>query len=158
MKSGLVLFLAPPTIPRIDFAWFLDTIVEMSHYTEVPSLKKPLSDQVDQIKENLLQQNLSEILAVLLVGSVAKGKATYRSDIDLLFILRKPAIKADDSHQIFERFSKNLSDNSPLPVQIVVVGDSVFQTQEPAMKQNLKESIVLADPRGTVHTLIKSVS
>ncbi len=119
-------------------------------YTTVPSLVIPLNEQIKRLKKRALdfiQKGSYLLRGVLLIGSCSRGTATYRSDIDLLFVLSA-------SSELTYGFVKKIRDDfeegeeTPLPVQVTVVRETVFDTDEPAMKQALRESEVLADLSG----------
>ncbi|MGE0525800.1 MAG: nucleotidyltransferase domain-containing protein [Bdellovibrionales bacterium] len=127
-------------------------------FTQVPSLQVPLSRQVRGLSSDLDQIRPVGILGVLLIGSCARGTATYRSDVDLLVILDQRAFKAHDVRAVQELLENQLqAHNDPLPLQFVVVGKSVFQTQEPAMMGNLRDSLILYDPQRLLQSRLKAL-
>ena len=119
-------------------------------YTQIPSLRESLGKQLNELSS--LFPRISSIDAVLLIGSCSVGKATYRSDIDLLIILGEEKITYDKvvliRNQIEEHFTKlGRPDllSQPLPSQITVVGKSVVSTQEPEMRRAITHSIPIFD-------------
>jgi predicted nucleotidyltransferase len=110
--------------------------------TSVPSLAGKLEAQLRSLREALAAASIAgEFQEVLVIGSVSRGEATYRSDIDLLFILREGPLnysRVQDlrdrlEHQVLEKVSERA-----LPVQAQFVLPSVRETREPAMRSALK--------------------
>ena len=81
--------------------------------------------------------------------------ATYRSDIDLLVILKEGKLDYGRVKQIRDEIERHFSSvgaenvlRSPLPVECTVVLRSVFRTIEPAMKEALNFAVILSDFTG----------
>lgn len=89
---------------------------------------------------------LGEIDAVLLIGSCSIGEATFRSDIDLLVVLRNGPLHYGRVKEIRDRIEEAVLSEfllKPLPIQLTVVLRSVFDTTEPAMLKALQLSQTL---------------
>lgn len=87
-----------------------------------------------------------DFIALLLIGSCARGTATYRSDIDLLIVARDCHLDYGRVVEWRNRIEGVLETNAVetvLPCQFTFVLSSVRTTSEPAMRQALAKSIVL---------------
>ena len=122
-------------------------------YSQVPSLQEPLSLQIVGIAKQFPIS--SKIRGVALIGSCSIGQATYRSDVDLLVIVGAQQLTYSDvvkmRDEVENHFeSKGFAElcSNPLPIQVTVVLESVFLTEEPAMRDALKTAIPLFDPNG----------
>src|ERR1700733_10849189 len=109
-------------------------------YSRVPSLIPLLHRQIQGLKDHF--PDMRDILGVMLTGSCSSGQATYRSDVDLLVILRDGPLNFGRVREIRDTIEmgyrkQNRAEflNDPLPIQITVVLKSVFSTSEPAMKE-----------------------
>lgn len=126
-------------------------------YSTVPSLQPKLAEQIETLHGAFAKTFPQSVLGCYLIGSCARGEATYRSDIDLLAVINKPTPQFSDVQEIRDHFEQSLAKlgfdslaREPLPVQISIVGTTVFATQDPAMLQNLLEGIILFDPNGSL--------
>lgn len=115
-------------------------------FTKVPSLKSALSGQIEAIEEELpaIAHKLL-VSEVLLIGSCASGTATYRSDIDLLFVLKSGSLNYSRVKKLRDILEQSLGKSAehPLRCQANFVLHSVYDTQEPAMKRALQEATLL---------------
>ncbi len=123
----------------------------MGSFTKVPTLIPLLDYQMEEIKKNFPRD--LEIVGALLIGSCSSGTATYRSDIDILVVLKEGRLTYDRVKNIRDQFESHFQGigkeellNKPLPVEITVVMSSVFSTIEPAMKGALSIAHILYDP------------
>jgi predicted nucleotidyltransferase len=130
-----------------------------SKYTQVPSLIQPLELQIEGLKKILKNFKLHHLIGIALFGSCSKGKATYRSDIDLIFIFDQQDLNfsfvkntRDEVENYFKSLQKENLLEKPLPVEIQVVRDSVFLTTETEMINNLKHCLILLDLNGKLQT------
>lgn len=82
-----------------------------------------------------------EFRQVLVIGSVSRGEATYRSDVDLLVILRQGPLNYARVQDLRRRLEEEvISGSEGLEVQAQFVLPGVHQTTEPAMRQALREA------------------
>ncbi len=136
-------------ILEIDF--FLCHKMKMhSPWTKVPSLGLKLEAQMDHIKRTFPTDLFkTQVEGVLLTGSCSQGKATYRSDIDFLVILKHPPLTYSRVCQLRDQIESKMSSErtqSPLGCEFHFVLMDVFSTREPAMAQSLLDSVIFIDP------------
>lgn len=137
----------------------------MSAYTKVSSLKAPLKEQLDQLAEMLtsFSKENNQIEGVLLTGSCSRGEATYRSDVDLLFVVRDSSLikfsevqkNRDKLENFLNRMGKSTLLNKPLELQSIFVSLDVFETEEPAMSEALSKAIIFVDVSGEIMKALK---
>ena len=123
----------------------------------VPTLQPLLADQIDRIQQRLLKLpalKAAPLVGVILFGSSAEGRATYRSDVDLLAIVTASRLTSTLSGEVRDFLEAHLAEKDKsgfaLPVQATVVLDSVFETSEPEMLRTVREGIILFDPDGEI--------
>ena len=118
-------------------------------FSQVPSLGLPLAKQIEGIV-HLFQDHADRLdaEALLLIGSCSTGQATYRSDVDLLVILRDPPLTYDRVQKLRDLFDTLGMPELPLPVQIQFILPTAFETKEPAMATALKMAIALWEKPG----------
>jgi len=127
-------------------------------FTQVPSLIAPLQSQIEALRAGIptgLVKN--EILGVLLIGSASRGEATYRSDVDLLFVLKEAPLNYQRTVSLKRQIEPSLR-QEPLPVQLQFVLPSVFETTERAMREALARAIILIDPTGVLASRLSGIS
>lgn len=129
-------------------------------YTAVASLERPLKKEIELIGFEL-ERHLSQLnaLGVLLTGSCSEGKATYRSDIDLLVLVKEGPLTYGQVCKLREQVERVLGPKKqmPLPVEVHFVLPSVFETKEPAMKKALAAAQKLCDPSGALKKGLESI-
>ena len=74
-------------------------------YSKAMGFKNSLSSLLEEIKERTVEYYRDDLVSLVVFGSVARGKATPESDIDLLIILKE---KPDSSYQTFMGFYENV--------------------------------------------------
>lgn len=123
-------------------------------YTQVPSLKRGLSQQIEELRTRLeLFCPQHDLAGIVLIGSCSRQHATYRSDIDLLGILNSGPLHFSRVQQLRDALEKLIDRellSQPLPVEIHFVLSDVFHTQEPEMRKALKDGIILVDYSGAL--------
>ncbi|MCM2322689.1 MAG: nucleotidyltransferase domain-containing protein [Oligoflexia bacterium] len=134
----------------------------MAQFTQVPSLIAPLDEQLRGIRAILKSIKDPEISGALLTGSCSTGKATYRSDIDILVLLAEGPLNYARTRSVRDRLEATFKDagrlellEKPLEVQFTVVLESVFATREPAMRAALRSAHLLSDAAGIQQKLKK---
>ncbi len=131
--------------------------LEKARFSSVASLEPKLRKQIENIATRLpklLPEN--EVWGCLLIGSCSRGAATFRSDIDLLFILKSPPLDYERVSKLRDGLEKQW-DQDPLPIQCTFVLENVFSTSEPAMQQALKSAWVLWDVEGRIQRGLEKV-
>lgn len=129
----------------------------MRRFTSVPSLIEPLRTQIRGLVSGLRSYSDPRVSGIVLTGSCSRGEATYRSDVDLLVILglgpgalnysvTREIRDSIESH--FKRLDADELLRQPLPVEVTVVLESVFETQEPAMLDALNKCLLIQDYSG----------
>ena len=131
-------------------------------YTRVKTLNLPLIEQIERLKHLLLGYQQQGFLGAILFGSCSKGRATYRSDIDILLVFDQEDLNFSMTHKtrngVEEYFKSQKAEGvllSPLPVEFQVVRRSVFLTKEPEMLKNLKQGILLVDKQDLLKNELK---
>jgi hypothetical protein len=82
-------------------------------------------------------------MGALLVGSCASGKATYRSDVDVLVILKAAPLIYSRICALRDRFDQAWQKTGPLDCHLNFVLTNVFETSDPAMKHALHGAVTL---------------
>lgn len=131
----------------------------MRTWTQVPTLQPKLNKQIkDLIRKFPKSFFKKDILGVLLMGSCARGQATYRSDIDCLIVLKYAPLTFARIKELREALEKHFRPSllhRPLQCEFHFVLPGVFKTKEPAMRQGLMQSINLLDPEGALKKGLK---
>ena len=96
-------------------------------------------------------------MGVLLIGSTSRGMATYRSDIDLLVVLKDGDLHFGRVQNLRDHLDHALADvaDTPLPIHANFVLPSVIDTKEPAMQRALLSAIILWDPSLELYRQLK---
>lgn len=114
----------------------------------MPTLKAPLTQQIGAIQKAIPEiAKQIDVSAVLLTGSCSRGEATFRSDIDLLFVLNKAAPTYSSIKQWRDLIESKVS-GIPLPIQAHFVSRLVEKTVEPAIRMAISDAQILFDPHG----------
>ncbi len=98
------------------------------------------------LSERLKSAFAAEAEGVLLTGSCSRGEATYRSDIDLLVVLKAGPLNYERVQKLRDCADRAFeSDQASLVLKLEIhfVLPSVFETQEPAMIEAIRLSQVL---------------
>ncbi len=74
-------------------------------YSKAMGFNNSLSSLLEEIKERTVEYYKDNLVSLVVFGSVARGKATPESDIDLLIILKE---KPDSSYKTFMGFYENV--------------------------------------------------
>jgi predicted nucleotidyltransferase len=90
------------------------------------------------------------VVAAMVIGSVAEGRAGDQSDIDLLLVLREGAPARADYRWWDERVAASLPDrdDARFPVEPLFVGRSALRTNEPHLRNALRSGLPVWDPEG----------
>lgn len=116
--------------------------------TQVPSLVGPLSEQLSAICGHVPGFSVEvEAERVLLTGSCARGEATWRSDVDLLVVLRLGPLTYSRVRSVRDAFDARvgaLSDR-PLPVQVSVMLAETLADPDPGTKLALRDAIAMIE-------------
>jgi predicted nucleotidyltransferase len=131
---------------------------DQSHlYSSVPTLQPKIEIQMRQIQSALLTLSVVNLVGIILYGSVARGHATYRSDVDLLVIIRQDTLTYSDVQLVRDLIEAHFNQlglseilEAPLPVQLTVVRDSVFNSTEPDLQEALLSGIIFLDNMGVL--------
>lgn len=118
-------------------------------YSRVPSLQGVLSEAIKSLM-TVLGSNASKLglSRILLIGSCAYGKATYRSDIDLLLVLENEKLSFATTRQKRDAIDALIARSGlklPLELDIHCILPASLQTKEAGMRQALETSVVLFD-------------
>lgn len=117
--------------------------------SQVPSLNPKLEKVLEDLRKKFPANLLPLLDSVLLIGSASRGAATYRSDLDLLVVLREGPLQFERVRSLRDQFEREWLQHiqSPLPFQVNFVLPSVRSTQEPAMRDALTKAIMLIDSK-----------
>ena len=125
-------------------------------WTHVPSLSDPLDEQIRGIERGFPPDVLEQAEGVLLTGSASRGEATYRSDLDLLVVLRQPPLSYERVVALRRRIEEAMPEGAlerPLAADIHFILPSAFATEEKAMSAALNNAVILLDPMGRLAAL-----
>lgn len=114
--------------------------------------------------ERLLQRRLEDLkarlppliearcCAAMVIGSVARGEAHDRSDMDVLVVLREGLPRRSDYDWWERSVAPRLGALAarPFPVEPLIVGRSALATSEPNLREALASGIRLWDPEGVL--------
>ncbi len=133
----------------------------MSSWTQIPSLRAALEKQIRGIIADFPRDVLeSEIEGIFLVGSCSEGKATYRSDLDLLVVLKNPPLKYGRVVDLREKIEAKMplaALSEPLACEFHFVLPDVADTSEPAMMDSISKATILIDPYGKLKSLREKI-
>jgi len=124
--------------------------INPDHYTIAPL--RTLADPIATLRTVIDELTDSSVSAVLLFGSVARGEATSRSDIDLAVITTSPWDKRTDLQLAV---TNRLGTNCDVIVLTQAELDNMAAHGEPVVTDILRDGIVLygakPTPRKTVN-------
>ncbi len=88
--------------------------------------------------------------AAMVIGSVARGEAGDRSDLDVLVVLREGLPRRSDYDWWERAVAPGLGAlaSAPFPVEPLIVGRPALTTTEPNLRDALASGIRLWDPEG----------
>jgi len=112
--------------------------------------QQQIDQMVREVPGLLAKAYGSQLLAVVLFGSVARGEANQYSDIDLLIILRERQFESRDDHQGCDQVQIALSsaiDNSP-ELQFHLRSAAEAEQGGPIFLDISVDGIILFDPDG----------
>lgn len=128
-------------------------------WTTITSLQEPLNTQIEQLKNHFPTGLLgTTIEGVLIIGSVSRAVATYRSDLDILAVLCQPPLTYGRTVDLRDKIEKVIPSavlSHPLPVQLHFILPAAFDTGEKAMFDALRSSFILLDIGGRVAEMRK---
>lgn len=122
--------------------------------TEIPQgeFQEPVRTAVDTLNENI-----ETILAIVLYGSVARGEADRRSDIDLWVLVEADRLKNQRAaNRIRQRLEEQTFENDRYEYEIDVEGVTAVPNYIEELREILSEGLVLYDTEkfATVKSMI----
>ncbi len=119
-------------------------------YAILDDNQRELEVRLATLRETLPGFIAARACAVMVIGSVAKGRAGDESDIDVIVVLREGV----PSRAHYRWWDDEVAPRLPtgrFPVQPVIIGRASLVTAEPHLRQALDRGIPLWDPEGCFH-------
>jgi predicted nucleotidyltransferase len=116
------------------------------NWSRIPSLNPRIESALATFIAAFPTSLRSQAVEVLLIGSASRGEATYRSDLDVLVVLRAGPLtfsRVQELRDLLDRETLGNLQDSPLEFQVQFALASVFHSEEPAMREALKHARVL---------------
>ncbi len=114
-------------------------------FSNVPSLQGPLEEEIKKLATFLKEEFDAIAFGSLLIGSCSRGDANYRSDVDILVVLKEGPLKYERVVKLRGAFDSRATLGEPLGYQLNFVLSDVFETEEPAMREALRKAVILVD-------------
>ena len=110
----------------------------------LPDNDRQLRTMLSSIQRRLPRILGKKVLAALVIGSVAEGKAGDRSDLDLLLFLREGPPKREHYRFWDWRVAPHFK-RCPFPIQPIFVSKESVNTSEPNLTSAIRQGILLWD-------------
>lgn len=116
-------------------------------YAILDDNQRLLEGRLDDLRRVVPTLVADRVCALMVIGSVAEGRARDGSDIDVVVVLREGTPQRSDYGWWDCAVGPRVT-ASRFPVQPVIVGRQALGTAEPHLRRALETGIVLWDPEG----------
>jgi hypothetical protein len=129
----------------------------MGRYAILDDNQQVLEERVRALRQLLPPLVHDRVCAILVIGSVAEGRARDGSDIDILLVLRDGSPRRADYTWWEDVVAPSLANlGRAFPIQPVFIARTSLATSEPHLRSALGSGFPLWDPEGIFDDQLES--